>query len=168
MSTFTDGVVPLSKPIDGEEYMRVLLDRQAAWETAHPGPGCFRPLLEWFIADGDEQWVRLPGSTPALKRETRPRVYRSASSIRAELDKVQAEMLRIAGGGYDDPAVVNLSPCSRSRAARTAGRRRFAQMDRDLERYANLERRRANLASRLVSAETREAKSINDGQAPAA
>lgn len=145
----------LSAPIDGEDYIRILLERQAAWEAAHTGP-YLRPLLEWFIAPGDEKWVRLPESAPAPKREPKPRVYRPAAEIRTELAKVEATMASIAGSGTDDPAVVNLSPNSRSRAARTAGRHRFAQMDRDLERYAALARRRTRLAGRLAAAEARE------------
>lgn len=168
MSTFTDGVVPLSAPIDGEEYMRVLLDRQAAWEAAHPGPGRFRPLLEWFIVDGDEHQVRLPEATLAPRRVTAPRVYRTAESIRADLAKVEGEMARVAGTGPGDRAAANLSPYSRSRAARNAGRRRFAQLDRDLERYASLERRRVKLVGRLAAAEARELKSLDNGQPTAA
>lgn len=115
-----------------------------------------RPLLEWFIADSDEQWVRLPASTTVPKRETKLRVYRSAASIREKLATVEASMARIAGNGSEDNAVVNLSPFSRSRAARTAGRRRFEQMDRDLERYVALDKRRTALKNRLASAEARE------------
>lgn len=147
--------VPLAASIDGEAYMQLLLDRQAAWEAAHPLIR-LRPLLEWFIHAGDEQWVRLSETAPAPKRETKPRVYRSAASIREELAMVEAKMDRIVGNGSDDNASVNISPYSRSRAARNAGRRRFAQLDRDLERYAALSRRRDGLASRLISAQARE------------
>lgn len=149
---------PLAAPIDAEDYIQLLLDRQAAWEAAHPYHR-LRPLLEWFIEPGDEQWVRLPARTPnAPKPKPTRRVYRSAASIRTELAAVEAKMARIASAGSDDPAAVNLSPYSRSRAARTAGRRRFAQLDRDLERYANLQRRRTRLAGRLAAAEARESK----------
>lgn len=48
-------VAPLTEPIDAEDYIGVLLARQAAWEAEHPRQGWMRPLLEWFIADGDEQ-----------------------------------------------------------------------------------------------------------------
>lgn len=43
MPTFTDGVVPLSAPIDGEAYMQILLDRQAAWVAVHLSDGLLRP-----------------------------------------------------------------------------------------------------------------------------
>lgn len=149
---------PLTEPIDAEDYMKVLLARQAVWETAHPGFR-LRPLLEWFIVPGDEEWVRLPEpAPPAEKRQRAPRVYRSAESIRVELSAVEAEMARVAGDDCGDSAVVNLSPLSRSRAARNAGRRRFAKLDRDLERYAKLKTRRDRLASQLARAEAREAK----------
>jgi hypothetical protein len=152
-------VEPLSASIDAEDYMQLLLERQAAWEVVHPQhQHRFRPLLEWFIASDDEKWVRLPDSTPVPKRQPTPRVYQSAESIRVELEAVQAQMARIANAGSDDPASVNISPCARSRAARTAGRRRFAQLDRDLERYTSLKRRHALLSGRLVSAEARESK----------
>jgi hypothetical protein len=155
--TFTDGIAPLTAMIDGEDYMRVLLDRQASWEAAHPD--CrLRPLLDWFVVDGDEQWVILPEHKPQPKRQPKRRVYRSAASIREELARVEAQMTRIAGSGPDDPAAVNISPHARSRAARTAGRRRFAKLDRDLERYAQLDTRRSRLAGRLAAAEAREAK----------
>lgn len=155
-------IEPLAAPIDAEDYMQLLLDRQAAWEAAHPHHR-LRPLLEWFIAPGDEQWVCLPAPAPAPKREPTPRVYRSAASIRTELAAVEATMARIASAGPDDPAAVNLSPHARSRAARTAGRRRFAQLDRDLERYANLERRRTRLAGQQVAAEARESQQTDRG-----
>lgn len=153
---------PLAAPIDGEAYMELLVARQAAWEAGHfcddrlRPQSWVRPLLEWFIQDGDEKWVTVPESKPAPKRVTTPRVYRSAASIREELATVDAQMDRIAGSGSEDNAVVNLSPYSRSRAARSAGRRRFAQLDRDLEQYGELRKRRDALASRLISAEARE------------
>jgi hypothetical protein len=153
-------IEPLTAPIDAEDYMQLLLKRQAAWEAAHPHYR-LRPLLEWFIEPGDERWVHLPA--PAPKRKPAPRVYRSAASIRTELAAVEAQMARIANSGPDDPAAVNISPFARSRAARTAGRRRFAKLDRDLERYTALERRRSRLAGRLASAEAREAKQADRG-----
>lgn len=153
-------VEPLVEIMDAEDYMALLLERQAAWQIAHPHqtPG-FPPLLEWFIAPEDEQWVRLPGSVTAPPKKTTPRVYRSAASIRAELASVEAEMARVANTGSDDPASVNISPYARSRAVRTAGRRRFAQLDRDLEKYTSLNRRRARLVGRLATAEARESRS---------
>jgi hypothetical protein len=57
-------VAPLTEPIDAEDYMKVLLKRQAAWADEHPPRAGALPhlptLLEWFIQPGDEDWVRLP------------------------------------------------------------------------------------------------------------
>jgi hypothetical protein len=158
---FSTKLAPLAEPIDAEDYMQVLLDRQAAWEAEHPSQGWVRPLLEWFIEPGDEKWVRLPEPAPTAKRQPTPRVYRSAESIRAELADVEARMARVAGEDCGDGAVVNLSPYSRSRAARNAGRRRFEKLDRDLERYSKLKARRDRLAAQLARAEAREAKPPN-------
>lgn len=44
----------------GDEYMALLLERQAAHMAEHPpNPSWLRPLLEWFIEDGDEKLVDL-------------------------------------------------------------------------------------------------------------
>lgn len=154
---------PLTEPVTGEQYMEILLQRQAAWITRNGGNRMLRPLLEWFIRDGDEEFVQLPETAPAAKRERTPRTYRSAESLRAERDQVQARMNAITGSGPDDPASVNLSPFSRSKAARTAGRRRFAKLDRDLERYTALSQRLAALSSRIINAEARERKAAEQG-----
>jgi hypothetical protein len=147
---------PLSEPIDGEAYIQVLLARQAAWIHRHGGDRTLPPLLEWFIRAGDEDFVIVPGEKPAAKRERRPRTYRSAASLREERAEVQRTMDAITGSGSDDPASVNLSPFSRSRAAARAGRARFAKLDRDLERYTALKARADRLDGRIAAAEARE------------
>lgn len=39
----------------GDEYIALLLERQAAYEREHPpSPPWLRPLLEWFVRPGDE------------------------------------------------------------------------------------------------------------------
>lgn len=157
MSTLVTTAVPLTGPIHAEAYMDVLMQRQTAWLAEHGGPLRYPPLLEWFIQPGDEQYVILPEATPAPERPRKPRVYRSADSLRAELATV--ETLMVAAAGRDttaDRAAANLSPHSRSKAAARAGRRRFAQMDRDLRRYAELAKRRDGLTSQLARAESRE------------
>lgn len=160
-TTFPNLVGPLTEPVSGDEYVRVVLvGRQQAWLAVNPtGKSWLVPLLEWFIEPGDEAFVHLPESEPVpLRRARKPRVYRSAALLRAELAEVERHMAAVAGAGdCGDGAVVNLSPNARSRAARTAGRKRFAQLDRALERYAQLQRRRDALRSRIVSAEAREA-----------
>lgn len=147
----------LTAPVTGEEYMTILLARQAAYVSRNPGT--LLPLLEWFIRDGDEDFVQLPDVKPARKRETTPRVYRTAASLREERDKVAAQVNAFgADDGPCDPAVVNLSPYSRSKAARNAGRRRFAKMDNDLIKFTALTKRLDALNSRIISAEARERK----------
>lgn len=82
---------------------------------------------------------------------------RDAASIREEIARLEQEMNRVAGvDANEDNAIVNLSPNSRSRAARNAGRRRFASMDRDLARFTELRQRRDNLQGSLANAEARE------------
>lgn len=148
---------PLTEPTTGDQYIEVLLRRQQAWlgSLGQVRPK-YPPLLEWFIQDGDEQWVQLPESAPAPKRERKPRTYRSAASLREERNRVQAQMDQIAGTGSDDPASVNLSPFSRNKSAASAGRARFAKLDRDLERYAKLSARLERLNGQIRSAEARE------------
>jgi len=148
---------PLTEPIDGDAYIAVLLARQAAWIHRNGGDRTLPPLLEWFIRAGDEDFVIVPEEKPTPKRERRPQTYRSAASLIEERDKVQARMDKITGAGSDDPAIVNLSPNARSRAARNAGRRRFEQLDRDLERYTALSNRLERLDYRIKAAQAREA-----------
>lgn len=148
---------PPAEQITGDQYVTLLLARQAAWVARNGARLRFPPLLEWFIRDGDERWVQLPETAPAPKRERKPRVCRSAASLREERDRVQVKIDAIAGiGSDDDNAIVNLSPYSRSKAAASAGQRRFAQMDRDLVRFADLHKQLANLNSRIATAEARE------------
>lgn len=164
--------------LTGDEYMELLVQRRAEWEAAHrqdaeaeierikrefPGAnprlksGWEPPpaLLEWFVRPGDEDLVDLPESKPAPKRTPKPRTYQSAASLREERDRLVSQRSAIVGGG-GDMAEVNLSPSSRSRAARNAGRRRFAKLDRDLERYTALSRRIDSLNFRIARAEARE------------
>lgn len=150
---------PLSAPVTVDEYMKILVRRQEAWLAAHPRASrTFPPLCEWFIRSEDERWIILPKSEPAPKKERKPRVYRSAESLREERDKVQAKRDAIADAGPYDPAFVNLSPYARDKAAARAGRRRFEKMDRDLQRYAELSNRLDALNFRIRTAEARERK----------
>ncbi|MCD0445809.1 hypothetical protein LO763_19560 [Glycomyces sp. A-F 0318] len=168
--------------LTGDEYMKLLEQRRDAWEAAHPAreavqaqierikrdfPGVnpvirsdWKPpvaLLEWFIEPGDENLVELPEPKP--KRQPQPRVYRSAASLREERDRLASRRAAIIGMDDDgDMAIVNLSPFARSKAARAAGRRRFAKLDRDLARVASLNRRIDALDFRIAAAETREAR----------
>jgi hypothetical protein len=44
--------------LTGEQYIAVLLGRQADYVATHPGRR-YPPLLEWFVRDGDEDLVDL-------------------------------------------------------------------------------------------------------------
>lgn len=157
-----DDSTKLTGSISGEEYIQVLLARQAAYVGAHPYG--FPPLLEWFVRTEDEPYVVLPDAAPAPKRTPKPRVYRSAESIRAELEGVDAKLATFGANDVPDRAAANLSPHARSRAAARAGRRRFERMDRDLEKYAALTRRRDQLAGRLATAEARETRGTTESR----
>lgn len=150
---------PLTEPIDGDEYVRVVLtQRQRAWIEAHGSREDFPPLLEWFITAEDEKFVMLPTVERPPARVPQPRRYRSAASLREEHATLLARMERVAGrSDLGDRAAANLSPHARSRAARSAGHRRFEQMDRDLRTYARLRERAEALAGRIARAEAREA-----------
>lgn len=158
---------PLTETITGEEYIAVLQARQAAWRTARTVEGrvpLYVPLLDHFVLPGDEQFVTLPDAAPRPRplatEKPRPRQYRSAASLREERDKLLERMERVAGrSDTGDRAAANLSPHARSRAARTAGRRRFAQMDQDLAAYAALQRRVDAFGHRIARAQAREAAS---------
>lgn len=147
----------LNAPVTRDEYIHILLARQADWlDSLGPVNLRFPPLLEWFIRDGDEQWVLEPEKKPAPKKPRKPRVYRSAASLREERDRVQAQMDALTDTGPYDPAYVNLSPFSRDKSAARAGRNRFEKMDRDLQRYTELAKRRDALDMRIRAAEARE------------
>ncbi|MEV0646062.1 hypothetical protein AB0I28_12430 [Phytomonospora sp. NPDC050363] len=172
-----------------DEYMDLLLARQAEWVAANPLEEAAAatiarikaeypdanpqinlrhrpPLLEWFICEGDENLVDIAflEPEPQPKRDRKPRVYRSAVSLRDERNRVQAQMDAITGDDCGDMAVVNLSPNARSRAARRAGVRRFAKLDRDLQRFTELKRRLDRLNGRIAAAEARESTTTDSAQ----
>jgi hypothetical protein len=45
--------------ISGEQYIQVLLERQAAWMAQHGHGAKYPPLLEWFIREEDTALVDL-------------------------------------------------------------------------------------------------------------
>lgn len=162
--------------LSGDEYMALLQRRQQEWLDAHATEVAprFPPLLEWFIRDGDEDLVDPailnPPPVQAAPKRAKPRAYRSAESLRQERDRVQAQLDAIHnrdGGDRGDRAAANLSTRSRSRSARSAGRRRFEQMDRDLERHGKLTVRLKHLDQRIAAAEAREARAeVTAGRRP--
>lgn len=152
--------------VTGDEYIALLEKRRAAYEAAHPidprapewARRVIRPLLEWFIEEGDEEIFTPPPDPPASRpaRTPRPRTYRTAASLREERDRVRAQLDALDTSSGHDPAVVNLSPSSRSRAARAAGRRRFASLDRDITRACRLIERLDALDAKIRRADARE------------
>jgi hypothetical protein len=155
-----------TRRLTGGEYMELLEQRRAAWEAECARSGTLRPrygaLLEWFVQDGDEKLFTPPKAAPVPKRETKPRVYRSAASLREERDQLQARRAAFVepdngGPEHDARAIVNVSTQSKNRASRASGRRRHASNDRALREYAALTRRIGALNSQIVKAEAREA-----------
>lgn len=136
----------------GDEYIALLLERQAAHMAAHPPvQPWLRPLLEWFIQPGDEELFTPPEVEPQPKRVTKPRVYRSAASLREERDRLVAQTR---------PLLEPLSPDRAASGGVALGRKRTARMqqreDSRLRRYVALTRRIAALESRIAAAEVRE------------
>lgn len=157
-AAITAGIEPISESMDAEDYMALLIRRQEKWMGDHSAVR-LPALYEWFILSGEEDLVRLPEHVPAEKPARTPRVYRSAASLHEERGKLLARMIQVAGTeGTPDRAAANLSPNARSRAARRAGQRRFAKMDRDLATFAALQRKVAVLDGKIARAEAREAK----------
>ena len=153
--------------VTGDEYMTLLLERQAEHMASRPAPPDgvklaawieLPPPLEMFVLPGDEDLFTPPKHVPAPKRETTPRTYKPASHWRALREKAQADLDRLTGGTSDDPAVVNLSHTSRSRAARNAGKRRMAALERDVEKAARLMSRIEFLDHKVLMADARERK----------
>ncbi|WP_043650821.1 hypothetical protein [Cellulosimicrobium cellulans] len=150
----------------GDEYIALLEERRAAYEADHPidprapewARRVIRPLLEWFVEEGDEEIFTPPPAPPASRpaRTPRPRTYRTAASLREERDRLRTQLDALNTSSRPDTAVVNLSPSSRSRAARSAGRRRFASLDRDITRARQLIERIDALDAKIRRAEHRE------------
>lgn len=141
----------------GDEYMAVLLERSDVYMASFDGKPFrpkFPPLLEWFIRPGDEALVELPAEElqPKPVRKPRQRKPVDVEALKARREQLAAKRDRIAGHDTGDRAAANLSTQSRHRAARTAGRRRFAQMDRDLEAFTRLTKQIEQLDSRIARA----------------
>lgn len=138
----------------GEEYMALLLQRQSEWESEHPGRQPWaRPLLEWFIRDGDELLFIPPAEVPQPKRETKPRVYRTAASLREQRERLVTQRA---------PLLVPLSPDRAASGGQALGRKRTGRMqqreDARLRRFVELDRRIRALDYRIQRAEARERK----------
>ncbi|KZM71083.1 hypothetical protein [Nocardia terpenica] len=160
--------------LTGDEYVRlILVGRQSAYIAEHPPIVRTKfpvpPLLEWFVSGGklgpkdsdDEDLVDMSTlePEPKPKREPKPRVYKSSAVLKEERAKLQSQLDSLTGGNdSDDVASINLSPFSRNRAARTAGRRRFEKLDRDIQKGAALIRKIEQWDCKIRAAEAREAK----------
>jgi len=168
-----------TQPLTSDEYMELLEQRRAEW-AALPKPDMpltpkawvQGPLLERFVRSGDEDLVDLQTPQPAAPKPTpKPRVYRSAASLREERDRLQARRdtyIEPDNGSaeHDARAIVNVSTQSKNRAARASGRRRHARNDRQLREYAALTRRIQSLDSRIAKAEAREARAADEPSTP--
>ncbi|MDM8084726.1 hypothetical protein QUV83_08125 [Cellulomonas cellasea] len=144
----------------GDEYMALLEQRRDAYEAEHPTARAWvRPLLEWFIRPGDEALVALPTTAP--KRQTTPRTYRTAESLRADRDRVDAEIRRLSdSAALPDRAASHGVALGRARTARHQ-----ARADRALARAAELYQRLSVLDGRIARAERRETThSTTDGR----
>lgn len=145
------------------EYIDVLLTRQAAYAAEHPpvpGREWARPLLDWFIEDDDEvEGITYdvveptPAATPQ-RRDRRPEYRARLDRNRARLQLIEQRLAALVGDG-GDPAQVNISPYSRSRAAAAAGRRRYATLDRNLDRTSRLLDTAAHLRHKIALDEQR-------------
>lgn len=138
----------------GDEYMRVLLARQAEWVVAN-GASAFPPLLTWFVRPDDV--VDVPKPERAPERRTAPRNYKSAAELTAQRDRLRAELAAIFPDPGDyDPATVNISPNSSKPANAKRGRARFATQDRQLARYTTVTNQIQELDGRIARAQRRE------------
>lgn len=146
-----------------EEYLEELLRRQSVYVAEHPSvPGreWVRPLLTWFVRDDDEVegvTVDAPPSPPPVAKppqsDRRPEIRGRLARNRDRLVSTRRQLDALSGEG--DPATVNLSPFARNRAAAAAGRRRLAQLDRDITRGTKLLATEAGLLHRIALDETR-------------
>lgn len=128
-----------------DEYMDVLLKRQAEHKTTNPG--AYIPLLEWFVRDTDR--VNLPETQP--KRTPQSRRYIPAADLRTQRDALTTKRDRI-NPGLPDRAAAGGVGIGRERAAR-----HNAAMDNALITYTDLTTRIQRLNGRITQAERREA-----------
>ena len=164
MSTAVEQVEP-GGLLSPDQYMDLLLARQAAYVTEHPpARPWILPPLEWFVREGDEALIdmaaidasnKAPARSIAAKpdRDPRPRVYRSAASLRGERAELVARRDACAQVGLPDRAAAGGEGIGVRR-----GRRYLKRMDNALRRYAVLDQRVKTLDSRIARAEAREAK----------
>lgn len=148
-----------------DQYMDLLLERQAAHEADHPPVGWVRTLPTWFIQDGDEHLVDMGAverSTPSPRpaRAKRPRKYRPASYWQAELDRIETRLAAIDGiqrHDTDDPAAYGgIGIRQTARQARRYG----ARIDKAAAEHVRLEGRKSHAVRMLRAAQKREAAGV--------
>lgn len=133
----------------GDEYVALLLERQATHIAEHPPAAPWMlPLLEWFIQPGDEDLFTPPPTEPAPKRATEPRTYRTAASLTEERDRLVAQCAFLGRAMSEDPAT--------ARVGAGLARRNAARMDRELQRAVALDQRISHLNHRIDLATVRE------------
>ena len=146
-----------------EQYMDMLLARQAEYAAEHANVLGFPPLLDWFIRDGDERLVGMDAVNRdnaahdrVEKRPTKPRHYKPASHWRSVIERTQTRMDSLAGvqrHATDDPAAyggVGVRQTPRQR-------RKYAdRVDRTAAEYVRLDARLKHATSMLRKAEARE------------
>ena len=158
MSEAPTGAAPAAPLLTGDEYMALLVERQAAHIAKHPpNPSWLVPLLEWFILPGDEDLFTPPKPTPQPKRERKPVNYKPASHWRQKLERIDAELAALDPGprfGTTDMAAYGgVGVPQTARQNRQWARR----IDRAAERYGRLTRARDEIAGKLARAKRREA-----------
>lgn len=139
------------RKLTGEEYMELLLERQAQFMArCAPRPGAkvlLAPTLETFVRPGDEDLVELPAPEPKPTRT--PRRYRPASYWRQRLAAIESQMAATAARvDLDDRAAAGGVGLGPKRAARHCDR-----ADAALSRYTALKARRSH-AERMLNAAT--------------
>lgn len=156
--TDTDrGAAPVAPRLTPDQYVNLLLERQAA----HPAAaGKFPPLLEWLIREGDEELVDMDAITassePPPKREPKPRTYLPASHWRERLARIDAQLDALNGirrHDTDDPAAYGgIGVRQTPRQVRKYGER----LDQAIDQHGRLSRQRSEAAAKLRRAEVRE------------
>lgn len=140
----------------GDEYLALLLARQAEHMAQHPlRPGAkafLMPTLDMFVRAGDEKLVDLPRDDPEARRTPPPRPFRPASYWRERIAELDARMeATVAGVDLGDRAAAGGVGIGRDRAHRHGKR-----ADAALSRYTALARRREHAAWMLDRATERE------------
>ncbi len=152
-----------SKLLSGDEYMQLLQARADQWVADHPpsvdariSPRAWatRPLLNWFVRDGDEDLVDpaiLARPTPQPKPAQAPRYYRPASYWRERVARIEAQIAPLVEPLLPDRAAAGGEAIGRRGTARV-----HAREDSRLRRYVDLGKRLSHARSMLRAAELRE------------